>query len=118
MVGTLKDFRNILLGQQIKVYTDHKNLTCKKLNTERVMQWRLILEDNSPELNYIQGAKNIAADTLSRLDIEDTPNHKNNIKSINEHYGFEDEDISHPTNYKTIMQNQQKDKKSEFSWSL
>ena len=35
---------------------------------------------------------------------------KNNIKSINEHYGLEDEDMSHPINYKTIIQNQQKDK--------
>ena len=32
------------------------------------------------------------------------------MKSINEHYGLEDEDISHPTNYKTIMQNQQNNK--------
>ena len=32
------------------------------------------------------------------------------MKSINENYGLEDEDISHSTNYKTIMQNQQKDK--------
>ena len=111
IVETLKEFRNILLGQQIKVYTDHKNLTYKTFNTERVMRWRLILEEYSPELIYIQGSKNIAADALSRLDIVDTPNPvKNNFKSINEHYGLENEDISHPTNYKTIMRNQQKDK--------
>ena len=64
-------------------------------------------------LNYSStiGSKNIAADALSRLDIVDTPNPvKNNFKSINEHYGLENEDISHPTNYKTIMRNQQKDK--------
>ena len=34
----------------------------------------------------------------------------NIIKSINEHYGLEDKDISYPTNYKTIMRYQQKDK--------
>ena len=110
IVETLKEFRNILLGQQIKVYTDHKNLTYKTFNTERVMRWRLILEEYGPELIYIQGSKNTAADALSRLDIVDTPNPvKNNIKAVNEHYGLDDEDISHPTNYKTIMRYQQKD---------
>ena len=34
IVETLKDFRNILLGQQIQVCTDHKNLTYKTFNTE------------------------------------------------------------------------------------
>ena len=29
------------------------------------------------------------------------------MKSVNDHYGVEDEDISRPPNYKTIMQNQQ-----------
>ena len=44
IVETLKELRNILLGQQIKVYNDHKNETQKSFNTERVMRWRLILE--------------------------------------------------------------------------
>ena len=73
------------------------------------MRWRLILEEYSPKLIYIQGSKNIAVDTLSRLDIVDTPNPvKNNIKSINEHYGIEDEEILHPTNHQTIIKNQNK----------
>jgi hypothetical protein len=45
IVETLKEFRNILLGQKLVVHTDNKNLTCKNFNTERVMQWRLILEE-------------------------------------------------------------------------
>ena len=80
----LKEFRNILLGQQIKVYTDNRNLKYKIFNSERVMQWTLILEEYSPELLYVQGSKNIAADTLNSLDIIDTPDPvKNNVKSIN-----------------------------------
>ena len=31
---TLKEYRNMLLGQQIEVFTDHKNLVCKHFNTE------------------------------------------------------------------------------------
>ena len=72
IVESLKEFRNILLGQQIKVYTDHKSLTYKTFNTERIIRWRLILEEYNPELIYIQGSKNIVADALSRLDIVDT----------------------------------------------
>ena len=38
------------------------------------MRWKLILEECISELICIQGSKNIAADTLSRLDIVDTSN--------------------------------------------
>ena len=111
IVETLKEFRNILLGQQIKVYTDHKNLTYKTFNTERVMRWRLILEEFSPELIYIQGSKNVAADALSRLElIPDAKPIEANMQSLAEHFALEEEDILHPTSYKTIMQYQQKDK--------
>jgi len=38
-VKTLKEYRNTLLGQQIEVFTDHKNLVYKHFNAERVMRW-------------------------------------------------------------------------------
>ena len=31
IVETLKEFKNILLGQQLRIYTDHKNLTYKHI---------------------------------------------------------------------------------------
>ena len=37
IVETLKEFKNILLGQQIMVYTEHKNLTYKNFNMECIM---------------------------------------------------------------------------------
>ena len=55
IVETLKEFRNILLGQQRTIYTDHKNLCYKNFNTNRVMRWRLLLEDYGPIIKYIQG---------------------------------------------------------------
>ena len=73
IVEVLKEFRNILLGQQIRVHTDHENLTYKKFNSDRVMRWRLYIEEYSPDLQYIPGVKNITAEALSCLDIEDTP---------------------------------------------
>jgi hypothetical protein len=73
IVEVLKEFRNILLGQQIRVHTDHKNLTYKTFNSDRVMRWRLYIEEYSPDLQYIKGEKNVVADALSRLDMVEKP---------------------------------------------
>ena len=67
MVETLKEFHMILLSQQLKIYTDHKNLTCINFNTDRVLRWRLILEEYGPYIEYITFKKNISADALSLL---------------------------------------------------
>lgn len=72
IVETLKEFRNILLGHTIRVFTDHKNLTYQNFTTERVMRWRLIIEEFGPELIYLQGKRNIVADALSRIESIDT----------------------------------------------
>ena len=92
IVETLKEFQNILLGQKIVVYTDHKNLTCKNFNTEQVMRWRLILEEYNPELKYIKGENNVVADALSRLamlPLESQPTQLN----MAEHFGLEEDGL-------------------------
>ena len=61
---TLKKFKTILLGQQIKVFTDHKNLTFSDFNTEHVMRWRMVLEEHDSELIHMKGPDNTVADAL------------------------------------------------------
>ena len=105
IVATLKEFRNILLGQQITVFTDHKNLTYKNFNTERVMRWRLVLEEFGPDLQYIKGERNVVADALSRLEIDD----EQEIFNISECFGYDDDDLppsSFPLRYKDIAKAQ------------
>ena len=59
----------MLLGQKLRVFTDHKNLTCEgtKHGNDRVLHQRLVLKEYGPELIWLQGDKNVAADTLSRI---------------------------------------------------
>ena len=97
----LKEFRNILLGHQITVYTDHKDLTYKFLNTKCAMCWRLIIKAFGPELKYIKGENNVVADALSRLEMSDNQE----ILNISELYGYNDEDLpdsAYPIHYHDI----------------
>ena len=65
IVKTLKEFRTILLGQILRIYTYDKNLTQK--NTEIVLRWILILEEYGSNIEYIKCERNIVAEALSRL---------------------------------------------------
>jgi transposase InsO family protein len=68
IVETLKEFKNILLGQKLIVHTDHKNLLYQKMSSDRIIRWRLLIEEFGPTFLHIKGEKNVIADALSRLD--------------------------------------------------
>ena len=53
----LKEFKGMLWGQIIVVYTDHKNLMQQALGltSDRVYPWRLIIKEYGPEIIHIRG---------------------------------------------------------------
>jgi hypothetical protein len=65
IVETLKEYRNIFLGQQIKVFTDHKNLMHVNFNTQQVIHWHMVIEDFAPDLVYIPYTTNVVADAIN-----------------------------------------------------
>jgi hypothetical protein len=64
IVDTLKEFRDILLGQQLIVHTNHSNILYGKLSNDRIARWRLLLEEYGPKYVHIAGKNNIVADAL------------------------------------------------------
>jgi hypothetical protein len=48
IVTTLEEFQSVLLGANIHVFMDHKNLTFDTLKTQRVLHWRTKIEDFYP----------------------------------------------------------------------
>jgi hypothetical protein len=70
-IETCKEYKNILLGYPIIVFTDHKNNTFNGLKaSDRVLGWLLLLEEYGVTFEYLPGKKNVVADALSRLDID------------------------------------------------
>jgi hypothetical protein len=63
----LCEYKCILLGHLITIYTDHKNLTFSNFTTNRVNCWRLIVEEYGPKIVYLPGKRNIIANALSHL---------------------------------------------------
>ena len=73
IVETLKEFRNILLGYELEVYTDHKNLTFESTEStsQRAQRWRGMIQEFDVTLKFIEGEANIVADAISRLPMEE-----------------------------------------------
>jgi hypothetical protein len=76
IVETIKEFRDILLGQQVIVHTDHLTILYGKLSNDRITRWRLLLEEYGPKYVHIAGKNNIVAYALSRLEKDEDEDEK------------------------------------------
>ncbi len=64
------------MGPTKKVFTDHANLMrdALGLTSDRVYQWRFLLEEYGPKIIYINGIHNTVADTFLWLEYDPSVN--------------------------------------------
>jgi hypothetical protein len=73
VVATLREFHSMLLGAELHIYTDHKNILNVGGSSERWLRWISYVDEYGPTIHYIEGPCNVIADTFSRLLRKDVP---------------------------------------------
>ena len=101
------------------VHTDHLNLLYRKLASNRLIRWRMILEEYGPEVVHVKGVHNVVADAMSRLDIQTKPEDEipDEGKYPKLEYAYVNkkdiESEQFPMAPRLLWQQQQKDKKNQ-----
>ena len=73
VVMCLKEYRKMLYGAEITVYTDHKNLMFRMLSVQRVLRWWSFIDEYDVTMEYIKGKDNVIVDCFSHLPQMDQP---------------------------------------------
>ena len=66
---TLKGFWTILLGQEIEVFTDHKNITFEAIYSasQRVQLWKSLIQEFRVTIIFIKGEASVVDDAFSQI---------------------------------------------------
>ncbi|KAJ0391230.1 hypothetical protein P43SY_008411 [Pythium insidiosum] len=105
IVELLKEYRTMLLGFEIIVHTDHKNLIYPTETSLRVKRWKLLLEEYRLKVKYIKGDTNVGADAFSRMRFDTTET----FNCLNELLASSTEDRMCPFQGSTIKAMQEQD---------
>jgi hypothetical protein len=73
IVMTLHEFWSMLLGAELHIHTNHKNILNIGDSSQCRLQWISFVNEYGPELHYVEGSANVVADTFSWLSWKDTP---------------------------------------------
>ncbi len=57
----------MLLGAELHVHTDHKNILSIGNSSQQQLCWISYIDEYGPEIHYVEGQHNVIADTFSRL---------------------------------------------------
>jgi hypothetical protein len=84
-IESCKEYKNILLGYPIIVFTDHKNNTFNGFKASNfILRWLLFREEYGVTFEYLSGKKNVytVADALSCLDIDSLKIQEEEVSTI------------------------------------
>jgi hypothetical protein len=73
IVMTLCEFWSILLGAELHIHANHKNILHLRDSLSHRLQWISYIDEYGPELHYVEGSVNVVADTFSWLSQNDIP---------------------------------------------
>ncbi len=73
VVVILMEFRSMLLGAELHIYTDHKNILNVGDSSEQQLRWISYVDEYGPTIHYIEGPCNIIADTFSSFHAKTCP---------------------------------------------
>ncbi len=71
VVATLREFCSMLLGAELHVHTDHKNILNIGDSSQQHLLWISYVDEYGSEVHYVEGPCNVIADTFSRLSRND-----------------------------------------------
>jgi hypothetical protein len=63
VVATLKEFQSMLLGAELHIYTDHKNILNVGNLSEQRLRWISYVDEYGPTIHDIEDPRNVIADT-------------------------------------------------------
>jgi hypothetical protein len=67
IVITLREFWSMLLGAELHIHTNHKNILHIGDFSHCRLQWISYVDEYGPELHYVEGSANVVAFTFSWL---------------------------------------------------
>ena len=107
----------------MRIFTDHKKLSCIIYNNDRVLIWRPIIEEYGTDIECIKGEKNIVAEALSILTInsnqettQESTHRKEIVSEIIDNKELPEGDFT--INFKIINQYQQKNPRLKTKYEM
>jgi hypothetical protein len=96
VIATLHEFHSMLLGAELHVHTDHKNILNVGDSSEQRLRWISYVDEYSSTLHNVEGPHNVIASTFSCLSHQDDTSAVVGKKAITEdselaYYSFADD---------------------------